>query len=223
MITPLLTQAIIKYVTGVIIVALLLFLPAWSLHYWQGWLLIAILFVPMLAVGIVIYIKNKELLKKRLKAKETDKTQNKIVKTSGLLFVISFIVAGFNSRYQWALLPNWAVWVAATIQLLSYIMYAEVLHENTYLSRTIEAQENQKVIDTGLYSIVRHPMYTATTILFLAMPIVLASPISFIIMLLYIPLIVHRIKTEETFLENNLQGYKEYQQRVKYRLIPFIW
>lgn len=223
MITPLLTQAIIKYVTGVIIVALLLFLPAWSLHYWQGWLLIAILFVPMLVVGIVMYVKNKELLKKRLKAKESDKVQRKTVKYSAVLFIASFIVASLNWRYQWGLLPNWVVWIAVFVFILSYVMYAEVLHENTYLSRTIEVQENQRVIDTGLYSIVRHPMYTATTILFIVMPIVLASPISFIIMLLYIPLIVHRIKTEETFLENNLQGYKEYQQRVKYRLIPFIW
>ena len=216
-------QAIGKFLLGVIILGLLLFLPAGSLSYWQGWLLMGILFVPMFVAGLVMMAMNPELLRKRLNAKEEEKEQKMVVALSGQIFIAVFLVAGFNWRYQWILLPDWAVWVAAALFLACYLLYAEVLRENTYLSRTIEVQENQKVIDTGLYGIVRHPMYSATTLLFLAMPLVLASPISFAIMLLYIPLIVIRIKNEEKVLEAGLAGYKDYKTRVKYRLLPFIW
>ena len=217
------TQAIAKYLLGVVIVGLLLFLPAGSFRYWQGWLLMGILFVPMFCAGLIMMAKNPELLKKRLNAKEEEKEQKMVVKLSGLLFIAAFVVAGLNWRFNWCVLPNWAVWLAAILFLACYLLYAEVLRENTYLSRTIEVQENQKVIDTGLYGIVRHPMYMATTVLFLAMPLVLASPISFLILLLYIPLIAKRIKNEEKVLQEGLVGYPEYKQRVKYRLIPFIW
>ena len=216
-------QAIGKFLLGVIILGLLIFLSAGSLQYWQGWLLMGILFVPMFCAGLVMMAKNQELLRKRLNAKEEEKEQKMVVKLSGLLFIAAFIVAGLNWRFSWYILPNWAVWISAVIFLVCYLLYAEVLRENTYLSRTIEVQENQKVIDTGLYGIVRHPMYSATTLLFLAMPLVLASPISFAIILLYIPLIVIRINNEEKVLEEGLMGYKEYKTSVKYRLIPFIW
>ena len=216
-------QAVGKFLLGVLLVGLLLFLPAGSLGYWQGWLLMGILFVPMFCVGLVMMVKNPELLQKRLNAKEEEKDQKTVVKLSGLLFFVAFVVAGLNLRFGWCVLPDWCVWAATGLFLVCYLLYAEVLRENTYLSRTIEVQENQKVIDTGLYGIVRHPMYMATTVLFLAMPLVLASPVSFLIMLLYIPLIAKRIKNEEMVLEEGLEGYKEYKQRVKYKVIPFIW
>ena len=219
----LLTQALVKYFLGVILLGTLVFLPAWSLHYWQGWLLMGILFVPMFVAGLVMLAKNPDLLRKRLNAKEQEAEQKAVVKLSGLLFIIAFVIAGLNWRFGWWVLPDWAVWVAAGLFLASYILYAEVLRENTYLSRTIEVQENQKVIDTGLYGIVRHPMYMATTVLFLAMPLVLASPISFFIMLGYIPVIARRIKNEEKVLEDGLEGYAEYKKKVKYRILPFIW
>lgn len=210
----LLTQALVKYFLGVILLGTLVFLPAWSLHYWQGWLLMGILFVPMFVAGLVMLAKNPDLLRKRLNAKEQEAEQKAVVKLSGLLFIIAFVIAGLNWRFGWWVLPDWAVWVAAGLFLASYILYAEVLRENTYLSRTIEVQENQKVIDTGLYGIVRHPMYMATTVLFLAMPLVLASPISFFIMLGYIPVIARRIKNEEKVLEDGLEGYAEYKKKV---------
>ncbi len=216
-------QAIVKFLLGLVIIGLLIFLPAGSLSYWQGWILIGILFIPMFVAGLVMMAKNQELLRRRLNAKEEENEQKMVVKLSGLLFMAAFIVAGLNWRFGWCVLPNWVVWASAVVFLACYLLYAEVLRENTYLSRTIEVQENQKVIDTGLYGIVRHPMYSATTLLFLAMPLVLASPISFSIMLLYIPLIVVRIKNEEKVLEEGLPGYKEYKTRVKYRVIPFIW
>ena len=219
----LLTQAFGKFFLGVVLIGVLIFLPAWSLRYWQGWLLMGILFVPMFIAGLVMMAKNQDLLRKRLNAKEEEEEQKTVVKLSGLLFILAFVVAGLNWRFGWWVLPNWAVWVAAGVFLASYILYAEVLRENTYLSRTIEVQENQKVIDTGLYGIVRHPMYMATTVLFLAMPLVLASPISFIIMLGYIPVIAKRIKNEEKVLEEGLEGYVEYKKKVKYRILPFIW
>ena len=219
----LLKQAITKYLLGVAIVGALLFLPAGTLHYWQGWLLMAVLFVPILIVGVVLMAKNPQLLQKRLDAKESAGEQQMVVKLSGLLFVAAFVVAGLNHRHQWLTRPNWAVWVAAAVFVGSYLLYAEVMRENTYLSRTIEVQQNQKVIDTGLYGIVRHPMYTATTLLFLAMPLVLGSPLSLAIMLLYLPLITQRIHGEEALLEEKLEGYKEYKQRVRYRMIPFVW
>jgi len=219
----LLTQALAKFFLGVIVLGILLFLPAGSFRYWQGWLLMGILFVPMFAAGFVMMGKNPELLRKRLNAKEKEAEQRTVVKLSGLLFLIAFVVAGLNWRFGWWILPNWAVWAAAGLFLGAYLLYAEVLRENTYLSRTIEVQENQKVIDTGLYGIVRHPMYMATTILFLAMPLVLASPISFIVMSGYIPVIAKRIKNEEKVLEEGLDGYAEYKEKVKYRILPLVW
>ena len=182
-----------------------------------------ILFVPMFVAGLVMMAGNPDLLRKRLNAREQEAEQKTVVKLSGLLFIAAFVVAGLNWRFGWWVLPDWAVWVAAGLFLASYILYAEVLRENTYLSRTIEVQENQKVIDTGLYGIVRHPMYMATTVLFLMMPLVLASPISFFIMLGYIPVIAKRIKNEEKVLEGGLQGYAENKKKVKYRILPFIW
>lgn len=216
-------QAIGKFLLGVVIIGLLLFLSAGSLQYWQGWLLMGVLFVPMFCAGLVMMAKNPELLRKRLNAKEEEQEQKTVVKLSGLLFIAAFVVAGLNWRFGWCVLPDWAVWASAVLFLVCYLLYAEVLRENTYLSRTIEVQEDQQVIDTGLYGIVRHPMYMATTVLFLSMPLVLASPISFLIMLLYLPLIARRIKNEEMVLEDGLAGYKEYKQRVKYRVLPFIW
>ena len=219
----LLSQALAKYFLGVLLLGVLLFLPAWSLRYWQGWLLMGILFVPMFVAGLVMMAKSPDLLRKRLNAKEREKEQKTVVKLSGLLFIAAFVVAGLNWRFGWCVLPDWTVWVAAGVFLASYLLYAEVLRENAYLSRTIEVQEGQKVIDTGLYGIVRHPMYMATTVLFLAMPLVLASPISFIIMLGYIPVIAKRIRNEEKVLEEGLEGYAAYKKRVKYRILPFIW
>lgn len=219
----LLFQALTKFFLGVILLGALLFIPAGSFRYWQGWLLMGILFVPMFVAGLILMAKNPDLLQKRLNAREKEAEQKTVVALSGLLFTAAFVAAGLNWRFGWWLLPNWAVWSSAALFLISYILYAEVLRENTYLSRTIEVQENQKVIDTGLYGIVRHPMYMATTILFLAMPLVLASPISFLIMLGYIPVIAKRIKNEESVLSQGLPGYTEYKHRVKYRLLPFIW
>ena len=216
-------QALGKFFLGVKLLGVLIFLPAWSLHFWQGWLLMGILFVPMFIAGLIMLWKNPDLLRKRLNAKEKEAEQKTVVKLSGLLFIAAFIVAGLNWRFGWCVLPDWAVWVAAGLFIASYLLYAEVLRENTYLSRTIEVQENQKVIDTGLYGIVRHPMYMATTVLFLAMPLVLASPISFLIMLGYIPVIAKRIKNEEEVLEKGLEGYSDYKKKVRYRMIPLIW
>ncbi|MBE6232680.1 MAG: isoprenylcysteine carboxylmethyltransferase family protein [Bacteroidales bacterium] len=219
----LLTLALIKFLVGILLIGLLLFLPAGSSAYWQGWLLMGILFVPMFIAGILMFAKNPDLLRKRLNAKEKENDQKAVVTLSGLLFIISFVTAGLNWRFSWWLLPDRMVWTAAAIFILSYISYAEVLRENEYLSRTIEVQEGQKVIDTGLYGIVRHPMYMATVIMFLSMPLVLGSPISFIVMLGYIPVIAKRIRNEEEVLTAGLDGYKEYKERVKYKVIPFIW
>lgn len=219
----LLIQALTKFLAGIVLVALLLFLPAASFAYWQAWLLMGILFVPMFFVGTILLLKSPDLLRKRLNAKEKDSEQKAVVAISGCLFLIAFIVAGLNWRFQWLLLPDWVVYAASALFVASYFLYAEVLRENAYLSRTIEVQENQKVIDTGLYGIVRHPMYAATAILFLAMPLVLGSLPSFVIMLGYIPVIVKRIRGEESVLEEGLAGYKDYKKKVKYRLFPFIW
>ncbi len=216
-------QAICKFLFGIVLVGLLLFLPAWSLKYWNGWLFLGVLFIPMFIAGIVMMFKNPELLKKRLNAKEEEREQKTVIALSGLMFLAAFIVAGLNFRFQWIVLPAWAVWIGVGVFLAAYLMYAEVLRENTYLSRTVEVQENQKVIDTGLYVIVRHPMYSATLFLFLSMGIVLGSPISTAILLLYIPIIALRMKNEEQVLEEGLAGYKEYKTRVKYKVIPFIW
>ena len=216
-------QALGKILSGILVLGLLIFLPAWSFRYWQGWLLMGILFVPMFIAGIILFAKNPSLLQKRLNAKEEQQEQKAVIALSGLMFIATFILAGLNWRFGWIPLPDWAVWTAAGIFLAAYILYAEVLRENTYLSRTIEVQEGQKVIDTGLYGIVRHPMYMATLVLFLAMPLVLGSLLSFAVMLLYIPIIAKRIRNEEAVLEEGLEGYREYKTRVKYKVIPFIW
>lgn len=216
-------QSLSKFFLGVIAVGLLLFLPAGSLDFWNAWLLIGVLFVPMFAAGLVLLKKNPDLLRKRLNAKEEQQEQKTVVICSGLLFVAAFVTAGLNWRFHWIALPVWTVVLATLLFLLAYILYAEVLRENTYLSRTIEVQEGQKVIDSGLYGIVRHPMYMATTLLFLSMPLVLGSPLSFLIMLLYLPLIAKRIRNEEAVLEKGLKGYTDYKRRVRYRIIPFVW
>lgn len=216
-------QAIAKFLTGVILVGLLLFLPAGSIAYTNAWLLMGILFVPMFCAGIVMLIKNPELLKSRLNAKEKLKEQSLVGKLSGLMFVAGFIVAGLGFRFGWYILPDSVVMCGAVIFLLAYVLYAEVLRENTYLSRTIEVQEGQKVIDTGLYGIVRHPMYSATLLLFLSMPLVLGSIYAFVIFLVYPILIAKRCKSEENFLERELDGYRAYKQKIKYRMIPLIW
>lgn len=216
-------EAIIKFSAGIILVGLLIFLPAGTLSFVNGWIFMGILFIPMFIAGIVMLFKNPELLRKRLDAKEKQKDQSIVVKLSGLMFLAGFIVAGLGFRFDWYTLPFGATIFGAIIFLLAYILYAEVLRENTYLSRTIEVQENQKVIDTGLYGIVRHPMYSATLLLFLSIPLILGSVFSFVIFLLYPFLIAKRIKGEEDLLEKELYGYKEYKAKVKYRLIPFIW
>ncbi len=219
----LLSQAMIKVISGLFIMGVLLFLPAGSFSYWNGWLLIGILFVPMITAGVVMLKKSPELLQKRLNVKEEQSEQKTVIVLSGLMFLASFIVAGLNFRFKWFVLPDWIVYAATALFLLGYILYAEVLRENAYLSRTVEVQENQKVIDTGLYGIVRHPMYMSTFVLFLSMPLVLGSVISFVIMLLYIPIIAKRIRNEEQVLEEGLVGYSDYKKRVKYKVIPFIW
>ena len=216
-------EAIAKFTLGVILVGLLIFLPAGSIEYWNGWLFIGVLFIPMFIAGIVMMIKSPSLLKSRLNAKEKEKEQRKVVAISGLMFLIGFIIAGLNFRYSWIILPIPIVIIGTIIFLLSYITYAEVLRENVFLSRTIEVTENQKVIDTGLYGIVRHPMYTATIFLFLSMPLILGSIITFIIFLIYPFVIAKRIKNEEEVLEKELKGYKDYKKKVKYKMIPFIW
>lgn len=216
-------SAIIKFLLGVVLVGALIFLPAGTLNYYGGLLLMGILFIPMFIAGLVMLIKNPALLKSRLKAKETRDKQGLVVKLSGLMFLAGFVVAGLGYRLDWYALPRSVSLAAAVIFLIAYGLYAEVLRENTYLSRTIEVQENQKVIDTGLYGIVRHPMYSATLLLFLAMPLVLGSAYAFIIFLCYPFIIAQRIKDEEALLESELCGYREYKQKVKYRLIPFIW
>ncbi len=215
--------AITKFLLGVALVGVLIFLPAGTFSYFNGWLLMGILFLPMFLAGIVMMFKNPDLLKSRLKAKEKQQKQSLVVKLSGLMFLMGFIVAGLGIRFRWYVLPTGVVVGAAVVFLVAYILYTEVLRENTYLSRTIEVQENQKVIDTGLYGIVRHPMYAATLLLFLSIPIVLGSVYAFLIFLAYPFIIAKRIKYEEKFLEEELDGYREYKQKVKFRLIPFIW
>ena len=219
----LLKDALIKIAFGIVAMGLLLFIPAGTIHWPDGWLLMIILFVPMFFAGLLMYAKAPDLLRSRLRAKETQSEQKDVIKYSGLMFLAAFIIAGLNYRFQWIMMPRAVVWIGVVIFLLAYCFFGEVLRENQYLSRVIEVQEDQTVVDTGLYGIVRHPMYTATVLLFLSMPLVLNSLISFIIMLVYIPIIVKRIKNEEEVLETELKGYKEYKQKVKYRLIPFIW
>ena len=216
-------EAIVKFTFGALIIGLLLFLPANTIKYWNGWLFMALLFIPMFIAGIVMMIKSPELLKKRLNAKEKENEQKQVLLFSGIMFLAGFIIAGLNYRYGWIIVPKSVVIISSVIFIIAYILYAEVLKENAYLSRTIEIQENQKVVDTGLYGIVRHPMYAVTILLFLSMPLVLGSLISFGIFLVYPFIIAKRIKNEEEVLEKELKGYAEYKKKVKYKMIPFIW
>ena len=216
-------QALTKFLLGLIAICLLLFVPAGTLNYFNGWLFIALLFIPMFIVGIIVLVKSPELLKRRLNAKEEENEQKMVILISGIIFFLSFILAGLNFRFGWFKLPQIVIIISSIIFLLSYIMYGEVLRENAYLSRTVEVSENQKVVDRGLYGLVRHPMYTSTIFLFLSMPLILDSIFSFIIMLIYPIIIVFRIKNEEMILEKELNGYKEYKEKVKYKLIPYLW
>ena len=216
-------EAIGKFACGVVLVGMLLFLPAGTLRWSRGWLLMGVLFLPMFAAGLVMLKKNPTLLTRRLQAKESKTDQQLLIRLSGLMFILAFVSAGLSFRFGWLLLPDWVSYAAAAVFLIAYLLYAEVLRENTWLSRTIEVQENQTVVDTGLYGIVRHPMYSATLLLFLSMPLVLGSVIGFVFLLFYPFLIVRRIRGEEQLLETELNGYAAYKQKVKYRLIPFIW
>jgi len=216
-------QAIVKFTLGVLFVGLCIFLPAGTFDFANGWLFMGILFIPMFFAGIVMLFKAPELLASRLDAKEKLGEQSAVIKLSGLMFLIGFVIAGLDYRFEWCSLPKGIIFAATVVFLAAYLLYAEVLRENTYLSRTIEVQENQKVIDTGLYAVVRHPMYSVTLLLFLSMPLVLGSVYAFVVFLAYPFLIAKRIKSEEKFLEKELNGYREYMEKVKYRLIPFVW
>lgn len=216
-------QAISKFLIGLVIICILLFIPAGTLDYPNGWLFIALLFIPMFFAGIIMLFKSPDLLRKRLNAKESEDEQKTVILVSGIMFLLAFILAGLNFRFGWFHLPSIVIIIASVVFLLAYIMYAEVLRENEYLSRTVEVSENQKVVDSGLYGIVRHPMYTSTIFLFLSMPLVLDSIFSFIVMLLYPIIIIFRIRNEEKVLENELIGYKEYKEKVKYKLVPYLW
>ncbi len=216
-------EAIIKFLLGVLLVGILIFLPAGTLAFQNGLLLMTLLFIPMFIAGIIMMTKNPALLRKRLNAKEKQSDQSLVVKLSGLMFLAGFIIAGLGHRFAWFMLPKVFVIIGAVIFLISYALYGEVLRENAYLSRTIEVQEGQKLIDTGLYGIVRHPMYTATLFLFLSIPLILGSLYAFIIFLIYPFIIAKRLLSEEDFLEKELEGYKEYKSKVRWRLIPFIW
>lgn len=221
--TKLIFSAITKYIMGLLMVGLLLFLPAGTMDYWNGWLFIGLLFVPMLILGTVLFVKSPELLEKRLRDKETELEQKQVIAGSLIMFIGGFVVSALDYRFGWSDLPIAVIVIAAVLLLVSYGLYGEVMRENAYLSRTVEIQENQKVVDTGLYGIVRHPMYFVTTLLFLSIPLVLGSLVGLIIFLIYPILMVKRIKNEEEVLEKGLTGYKEYKEKVKYRLIPFIW
>lgn len=215
--------ALVKFAAGFAIVGLLLFLPAGSLDWWQGRLFMAILFAPMFVAGLVMMVSAPDLLRKRLGADESEDDQKAVLALSAIMFIASFVVAGLGFRFGWATLPTWASWVGAAVFLVSYALYTEVMRENAYLSRTVEVQDGQHVVDTGLYGIVRHPMYSVTLLLFLSMPIVLGSPFSFVIMLAYLPIITRRIRNEEQVLSKGLAGYEEYMARIRWRLVPGIW
>ena len=221
--TKLFLSAILKFALGVVLIGALLFLPAGTLHYPQGWLLMGILFIPMFLAGLVMMAKNPALLKSRLNAKEREREQSLVVKLSGLMFLVGFILAGLSFRFGWLMLPRWVTWLGAALFLASYALYAEVLRENTWLSRTIEVQEGQTVVSTGLYGIVRPPMYAVTLVLFLSMPLVLGSALAFAVFLAYPFIISKRIRNEEEVLARDLPGYPEYMQKVRWRLLPFVW
>ena len=216
-------QAFVKFFAGLLLVAALLLIPAGTVRFWRAWLLMGVLFVPMFIAGLIMMRKNPELLRKRLNAREKESEQRSVVALSGIMFLTAFILAGLNERFQWLILPAWVSWAAAAVFLLAYALYAEVLRENAYLSRTVEVQENQRVIDTGLYGLVRHPMYMATLLLFLMMPLILGSLPSFIVMLAYPFIILRRIRNEEAVLRRDLPGYEAYCRRVRHRLIPWVW
>ena len=219
----LLLQGLGKYVLGLLLTGLLIFLPAGSLRFWNGWLLMAVLFIPMLLVGLALFVKAPELLRRRLNAKEREREQKGVLAWSGLLFVGAFVIAGLGYRFGWFMLPRWACLIFAGVFLLGYALYAEVLRENEYLSRTVEVQAGQRVVESGLYGVVRHPMYLATLLLFLSMPLILGSVYAFALLLGYLPLIAARIRGEEALLERELKGYRAYEQKVRSRLIPGIW
>lgn len=216
-------EAIIKFLLGLILVGFLIFIPAGTFEYFNGWLFMGLLFIPMFIAGIVMMVKSPDLLRSRLNAKEKESEQKEVVALSGLMFLLGFVLAGLDYRFSWIQTPSVVVIVASAIFVISYIIYAEILRENAFLSRTIEVKKEQKVIYTGLYGIVRHPMYTATIFLFLSIPLILGSIISFVIFLVYPFIIIKRLKNEEVVLEKKLKGYKEYKDKVKYKLIPFIW
>jgi protein-S-isoprenylcysteine O-methyltransferase Ste14 len=219
----LLFNALAKYISGLLLVGALLFLPAGGFGYSNGWLFIALLFLPMACLGAFLFFKSPALLEKRLDVKEKAGTQRRVVAVAALLFISGFIVAGLDFRFGWSDVSRPVVISASVLFLISYVLYAEVMRENAYLSRTIKVEKNQQVVDTGLYSVVRHPMYTTTIFLFLSIPLVLGSLWSLILFLPYIPVIAVRIISEEKLLEKELSGYKEYKKRVKYRLLPLIW
>lgn len=216
-------EAIFKFLLGVLLVGILIFIPAGTINFFNGWLFMGLLFIPMFIAGIIMMIKSPNLLRSRLDAKEKESEQKMVVGLSGLMFLSGFILAGLNYRFNWLELSNIVVIISSIVFLLSYILYAEVLRENAFLSRTIKVEKKQKLIDTGLYGIVRHPMYLATIFLFLSMPLILGSLISFLVFLLYPFIIIKRLNNEEKVLEKDLKGYKEYKKKVKYKLIPFIW
>ncbi len=219
----LLIEALTKFVCGLLLVGLLIFLPAGTLRYTYGWLLMGLLFVPMLIAGLVMFFKAPDFLKKRLDAKEKQGTQKGVVALSGLMFIAGFVVAGLDYRFGWSAMPTWVTITASVLFLFDYAMYAEVMRENAYLSRTVKVEENQTVVDTGLYGIVRHPMYAVTIDLFLLMPLILGSWYALIVFAFYPAIIVVRLKAEEDLLTKELPGYAEYKKKVKHRIIPFIW
>jgi len=219
----LISQAFIKFFSGLILVGLLLFLPAGTWDFWQAWLLMGVLFVPMFFAGLVMLFKAPELLRKRLNAKEEQDEQKWVIALSGAMFLAAFLLAGFGRRFGWYTLPRWVSCAAAALFLAGYLLFAEVLRENAYLSRTVEVQAGQELVSTGLYGVVRHPMYMSTLLLFLSMPLILGSLPSFLVTLLYLPIIAKRIRNEETVLEAGLPGYREYEKKVRYRLVPGIW
>ena len=221
--TKLLITALVKYISGVVLVGAMLFIPAGTFSWWQAWLFMGILFVPMLIAGFIMMAKAPGLLRKRLKSKEEEPEQKLVQTLCGLMFVAAFVIAGLNVRFKWIMFDSWASWVGAVLFLVAYALYAEVMRENAYLSRTIEVQEGQQVVDTGMYSVVRHPMYSVTFVLFLVMPVVLGSPFALLVMLAYLPIIVKRIKNEEEVLSRGLPGYADYMTRVTWRLVPGVW
>ena len=221
--TKLFLSAIIKFLIGFVIVGLLIFIPAGTIKFFNGLLFMGLLFIPMFIGGIILFFLDPLLLKNRLNAKEKESEQKEVLFLSGVMFISGFIVSGLNYRYNWTNMPNFIVVIASVLFIISYILYGEVLRENSFLLRTIEVKDDQKLVDTGLYGIVRHPMYAITIVLFLMIPLILNSIISFVIFLVYPFIIVKRIKNEEKVLEKELKGYKEYKRKVKYRLVPFVW